>query len=76
MGRRESEVLREYELDLFRRLLKQGHRGQWVPGNSLRHYIPKERSSEEYVYAYFVGQGRALVAKGQPWHDDAEELAS
>ena len=76
LGRRENEVLGEDELDLFRRLLRQGHRGQYVPSNSLRHYIPKDRSTEEYVYDYFVGQGRALVAKGEPWHDEVKKLTS
>lgn len=76
LGRRGDEVLGEDELDLFRRLLKAGYRGNWVPVNSVRHFIPKERSTEEYVYEYFVGQGRALVAKGEPWHEDVKKLAS
>lgn len=74
LGRRGDEVLGEDELDLFRRLLAKGHRGQWVSGVSLEHIIPKDRASEKYVYDYFVGQGRALVAKGIPWHSDVEKL--
>lgn len=70
LGRRGEEVLGEDELDLFRRLLASGLRGQWVPDAGLTHFIPTSRASEKYVFDYFVGQGRALVAKGSPWHED------
>lgn len=74
LGRRGEEVLGEDELDLFRRLLAAGMRGQWVPDAGLSHFIPTSRASEKYVYDYFIGQGRALVAKGSPWHEDRELL--
>ena len=74
LGRRGDEVLGEDELDLFRRLLAAGHRGQWVPDAGLEHLIPEERASEKYVFDYFVGQGRALVSKGDPWHEDRERF--
>ena len=74
LGRRGQEVLGEDELDLFRRLLAAGLRGQWVPDTSVNHFIPATRVSEKYVFDYFVGQGRALVAKGNPWHEDRELL--
>ena len=74
LGRRGNEVLGEDELDLFRRLLAAGLRGQWVPGAGVKHYIPASRVSEKYVCDYFVGQGRALVATGNPWHEDLELL--
>lgn len=76
LGRRGDKVLGEDELDLFRRLLKAGHRAHWVPGISVLHFIPQDRSTETYVYDYFVGQGRALVAKDQPWHRDVEKLVA
>jgi len=55
-------------------LLDQGMRGQWVPEAGLTHVIPNSRANEKYVFDYFVGQGRALVAKGNPWHEDRELL--
>lgn len=74
LGRRGNEVVGEDELDLMRRLLAEGHRGIWVPGAVVQHLIPPERATEKFVYDYFVGQGRALVAKGQPWHNDVQRL--
>lgn len=74
LGRRGDQVLGEDELDLFRRLLASGMRGQWVPDAGLKHFIPTSRASEKYVFEYFVGQGRALVANGSPWHNDRELL--
>jgi glycosyltransferase involved in cell wall biosynthesis len=76
LGRRGDAVLGEDELDLFRRLLAAGYRGNWVPGAVVEHVIPPQRASEKYVYDYFVGQGRALVAKGEPWHVDVAKLKS
>ncbi|MDG1873278.1 MAG: glycosyltransferase [Mariniblastus sp.] len=74
LGRRGEEVLGEDELDLFRRLLAAAYRGQWVPGAALWHVIPEDRATEKYVFDYFVGQGRALVAKGEQWHSDIDLL--
>lgn len=59
LGRQGDEVVGEDELDLMRDLLTNGHRGCWVPGNSVDHLIDKDRSSLKYVYNYFRGQGRA-----------------
>lgn len=74
LGRRGHEVVGEDELDLFRRMLSHGHRGIWVPGAAVEHIIPAERSTEKFVYDYFVGQGHSLVAKGMPWHDNVRKL--
>ena len=74
LGRRADAVLGEDELDLMRRLLAAGHRGQWVPGSVVEHLIPPERATTKYVYDYFVGQGRNLVLKGEGWGADADQL--
>lgn len=76
LGRRGDQVLGEDELDLFRRLLSAGHSGNWVPGAVVEHIIPEDRATEKYVHDYFVGQGRALVAKDEPWHRDATRMKS
>lgn len=74
LGRRGREVAGEDELDMMRRLLAAGHRGVWVPGAVVEHMIPAERATERYVYDYFAGQGRALVAREQPWHRNAKQM--
>lgn len=74
LGRRADLVLGEDELDLMRRLLAAGLRGQWVPGAAVEHLIPQERATTKYVYDYFVGQGRNLVLTGEGWEMDANQL--
>lgn len=76
LGRRGELVLGEDELDLMRRLLAQGHRGIWVPGAVVEHLIPESRATTEYVFDYFVGQGRALAARGEAWRQDPLSLIS
>ena len=74
LGRCGDEVLGEDEIDLFRRLLKQGWEGRWNPDSVVDHVIDAKRINEEYIRRYFVGQGRALVKKGEPWHSDKRRL--
>jgi len=76
LGRRGESVFGEDELDVFRRILAAGHKGSWIPGAIVQHVIPRQRVTEKFVYDYFVGQGRALVAKGNPWHKDLARLNS
>ncbi len=75
LGRCGSEVAGEDELDLQRRLLAAGHPGVWVPDARVKHQIPSERASEQYVRDYFVGQGRRLALSGAAWSRHAWKLA-
>lgn len=74
LGRRGESVLGEDEIDLFRRLLESGHVGMWVPDSIVQHVVDATRITDEYVRQYFIGQGRVLVAKGQPWHQSRSKL--
>jgi len=74
LGRRGQLVNGEDELEMMRRVLESGYEGQWVPNASVRHFIDRSRMSELWVREYFVGQGRALVAKGEAWSDSASRL--
>ncbi len=74
LGRRGDEVLGEDEVEMFRRLLAGGWKGQWVPGSTVEHVIDASRINEEYIRRYFIGQGKALVKKGQPWHTNKKRL--
>lgn len=74
LGRSGDLVHGEDELELLRRILANSHRGLWIPNAAVRHQIPAERATQKYVYDYFVGQGRALVSKNEPWHKDVAAL--
>ena len=74
LGRCAEEVLGEDEIDLFRRLLEDGWEGRWNPDSVVDHVIDAKRVNEEYIRRYFIGQGRALVKKGEPWHTDKKRL--
>ncbi len=74
LGRRGDEVLGEDELEMMRRMLAAGYQGRWVPEATVRHFIPDDRMTESYVRNYFLGQGRALVAKGQAWVGTSKSL--
>ena len=74
LGRQKSSVLGEDELQMLRRVLDAGHSGAWQPGAKLDHVIDRARCTRGYVQRYFIGQGRALVGRGEQWHDDVAEL--
>ncbi len=69
LGRRREFVLGGDELELMQRLLTDGLRGSWVPGNAIKHLIPATRATTDYVWRYFVGQGFRLgsAAGGSRW---------
>lgn len=67
LGRKADDVLGEDELDVMRRMIATGLTGKWVPAAKVTHVIPAARVNEEYVRQYFLGQGRALVAKHDTW---------
>jgi hypothetical protein len=57
------------ELDVFRAILDAGGTGWWVPEARIAHHIPAGRQTEDYVRAYYRGQGqfgayRTLAAGG------------
>jgi len=54
--------------------LKAGFSGRWVPEATVKHFIPTDRITESYVRNYFLGQGKALVRKGQPWSENSRSL--
>jgi len=74
LGRRGQLVNGEDELEMMRRVLADDFRGSWVPDAKVLHFIDRSRMSEVWVREYFVGQGRALVAKGEAWSDSASRL--
>ena len=74
LGRRAEDVLGEDELDVMRRMLDARLSGHWNPEARVTHVIPTERVNEEYIRQYFIGQGRALIRKGEPWDYSLRKL--
>lgn len=66
LGRQADGMLGEDEIDVFRRMVKAGHNGVWLPQARLEHVIPKDRATPEFVGRYFAGQGFANQIKGKP----------
>lgn len=74
LGRTDVSIGGEDELDLFRRLLLEQHVGRWLPNAAVEHVIDASRATTAYIAKYFVGQGAALVRKGEPWSTDVLQL--
>jgi glycosyltransferase involved in cell wall biosynthesis len=60
LGRRATEVSGDDEIEMLRRVLRAGYRGRWVPAATVDHVIPHNRATLNYVYRYFVGQGKRI----------------
>lgn len=74
LGRRGDAVHGEDELEMLRRVLAEGYSGRWLPKALVKHFIPAARMTESYVRDYFIGQGRAMVAKGETWSKNPKSL--
>ena len=73
-GRRGDQVVGHDEVDVMRRMLSEGHAGQWVPGAAVEHMIDARRQTIDFVCRYFVGQGRILVRENRGWTVDIKQL--
>jgi hypothetical protein len=45
----------------MRRMLADGHAGMWLPEARVRHLVPRERMTLDYVRHYYRGIGRTDV---------------
>ena len=61
LGRKEKEMLSGEETFVLRKMMADGHQGYWLPTASLKHFIPAERLTLEYVSEYYHGLGRTAV---------------
>ncbi len=67
LGRRATDPILGEESELFRTLRKKGLEGVWVPTAKVRHYVPRERITSNYIWDYGTGYGRTLTrTKGTP----------
>jgi glycosyltransferase involved in cell wall biosynthesis len=61
LGRVGDELLSGDENELMRRMLADGHAGIWLPEARVRHLVPRERMTLDYVRHYYRGIGRTDV---------------
>lgn len=61
LGRVQTSMLSCEESALLASMLKAGHTGFWVPDARVRHFIPKERLTQEYLREFFLGLGRTMA---------------
>lgn len=66
LGRTETGMLGGEETAVMNRLKSAGHFGVWVGPARVKHFIPRERLTADYVWRYFHGQGRTDVRKTPP----------
>lgn len=59
LGRRPGLEMAGYEeIDVFRRMLRAGHTGRWVPSARVYHVIPPERQTIGYIRRYVEADAR------------------
>lgn len=59
LGRRPGHEMAGYEeIDVFRRMLRAGHTGRWVPRARVYHVIPPERQTIRYIRRYVEADAR------------------
>ena len=61
LGRIGDELLSGDEHEALRRMLADGHTGTWLPEARVRHFVPRERMTLDYVRRYYRGIGRTDV---------------
>lgn len=63
LGRKGESLMSGEETELLLDLLDRGETGRWVPRARLRHFIPEERQTLEYVRRLFRDHGKSDVLR-------------
>ena len=58
LGRVATGEIRGEETDVLHKLLAAGYRGGWVPTAKVKHYIPADRLTLDYIRRFFHGIGQ------------------
>lgn len=66
LGRRPGSMVGEEETSVMMALLHEGAEGWWVPEAKVRHFIPPERQTVDYIRRFFEGQGERAAATAEP----------
>jgi glucosyl-dolichyl phosphate glucuronosyltransferase len=71
LGNRGLERVAGEETKVMRAILEAGGGGWWVPSARVRHYLPVERQSVEYLREYYHARGRRLRLEEGPGNGGA-----
>jgi glycosyltransferase involved in cell wall biosynthesis len=64
LGHVGSQLIAGDEMDVMQRMLGAGLSGTWLPEARVRHFVPRERMTEDYIRRYYRGIGRTDVRRG------------
>jgi glycosyltransferase involved in cell wall biosynthesis len=67
LGRIGAGMLSGDETDLIARLRQMGHQGVWIGTARVKHYIPQERMTKQYVWAYYHGISQTMFRQQPVW---------
>lgn len=79
LGRSPNSMLSGEETAVVRAMLADGRIGRWVPRAVVRHFIPPERQSREYLARYYEAHGELVAitenrAVGHRWFGRARYM--
>lgn len=67
LGRRPGSMVSGEETAVVEALLAEGHEGWWVPGATVRHFVPARHLTTGYLRRYFIGLGQTLALTEPPF---------
>ena len=73
LGPRPNSGIRGEEMIMARKLLAKGAVGRWIPEARVRHFIPPNRQTLDYLREYFHGSGEVIGLLGR--NDQGEPRA-
>jgi glycosyltransferase involved in cell wall biosynthesis len=76
LGRVADGQVRGEESQMLQRLLEAGHRGYWIPGARVQHFIPTDRLTLDYVRRFYYGIGQTEELRRQGRETQPSALAA
>lgn len=70
VGHRGAVRMGGEEVQFVEALLAEGRHGVWVPGARVRHHIPADRMTLEFLWRHYLGKGHARVRGGTATSSD------
>lgn len=70
LGRTGKNMISGEESEFFRSLVARGYSGIWVPAARVKHFIPRERLTRQYIISYFRAHGVTLARRAKNMPND------